>query len=73
MKTGPIRTSGRRHFSLPMEFCNNILTSNASATANSSSLCFSCGWFLGHVRHARVPGWLYINGSGGRSQADTWL
>ena len=55
MKTSPNHTSGKL---LPMEFSNNILTSHASATANSSSLCFLCGWFLGHVRCAWVPGWL---------------
>ena len=35
--------NGRWHCSLPIKFCNNILTSHVSATANSSSLCFSCG------------------------------
>ena len=60
MKTVPNRTSGRWHFSLPMEFCNNILMSHASATSKSSSVCFSCGWFLGHVRRAWVLSWLQM-------------
>ena len=38
----PNHTYGRWHF---IKFCNNIVMSHASATANSSSLCFSCGWF----------------------------
>ena len=48
-KTGPNRTTGRCRFSLPIESCNNVLMNHASATANSTSVCFSCGGFLGHV------------------------
>ena len=60
MRTVPNHTSGRWHFSLPVKLCNNILTSHASATARSSLVCFSCSWFLGHVRHARVASWLQM-------------
>ena len=59
-KTSPNCTTARCHFSLPIESCNNVLTNHASSTANSSLVCFSCGWFLGHIRHARVPGWLQM-------------
>ena len=63
-KTGLNRTSGRCHFSLPIEFCNNALTSHASATASSSSVCFFCGWFLRHVM-MYTSARLASNGSGG--------
>ena len=47
MKTVPNCTSVRWRFSLPIETCNNMLMSHASATAKISSVCFSYGWFLG--------------------------
>ena len=59
-KIVPNHTSRRWHFSPPIESCNNILSSRAPTTAKGSSVCFSWGWFFGHVRRARVPSWLQM-------------
>ena len=57
-KTGPNCTSARWHFSLPMQFCNNILTSHAFVQQFITLLLL---WLVSWACwHARVPGWLQM-------------